>query len=221
MARWRGLNDLGVEIHARSLFLQGLLFLGESAGKTAKAPRRIWRKVQMQLREAGITPLAAALGFVLSRPEIAFGLVGVTSARELEDIIAAARVPLPDLDWASFALDDETDAYAVALVSAPTTRLTSAFVMAGNIGKVRIWRDGRFGHRTQARLVAQPGIMGMQIDRRIMDIGADAVGAQPGKDPVAVDPVQQPHDIEMIGVGCGRHGFSAALPPPGRPAPSS
>ena len=58
--------------------------------------------------KADITPLAAALGFVLSRPEIAFGLVGVTSAEELQEIIAAAQAPLPDLDWASFALKDET-----------------------------------------------------------------------------------------------------------------
>jgi aryl-alcohol dehydrogenase-like predicted oxidoreductase len=63
--------------------------------------------IRLQLRDAGITPLAAALGFVLSHREIGFGLVGVTSVAELDEIIAAAQVPLPDLDWTAFALGDE------------------------------------------------------------------------------------------------------------------
>lgn len=100
------LNDLGVEIHARSLFLQGLLFLDELPEKLRYAAPQLAR-VKAKIREAGASPLAAALGFVLARPEIAFGLVGVTSTDELQDIIAAARAPLPDLDWASFALADE------------------------------------------------------------------------------------------------------------------
>lgn len=101
------LKGLGVEIHARSLFLQGLLFLEELPAKLQPAATHL-RRVRNKLAEAGITPLAAALGFVLSRPEIAFGLVGVTSQAELDEIIAAAQKPLPDLDWSSFALDDET-----------------------------------------------------------------------------------------------------------------
>jgi aryl-alcohol dehydrogenase-like predicted oxidoreductase len=64
-------------------------------------------RVRASLRDAGATPLAAALGFVLTQPDIAFGLVGVTSAKELDEIIAAARQPLPRLDWAAFALNDE------------------------------------------------------------------------------------------------------------------
>jgi aryl-alcohol dehydrogenase-like predicted oxidoreductase len=59
------------------------------------------------LHAAGTTPLAAALGFVLSRPDIAIGLVGVTSVAELDQILAAAKTPLPALDWAAFALKDE------------------------------------------------------------------------------------------------------------------
>ena len=101
------LNKLGVEIHARSLFLQGLLFLENLPEKLRTATAHLAR-IKAQLREAGVSPLAAALGFVLPRPEIAFGLVGVTSVEELQDIIAAAGVRLPDLDWASFALEDET-----------------------------------------------------------------------------------------------------------------
>src|SRR6185437_5920628 len=100
------LKQLGVEIHARSLFLQGLLFMDALPMKLRHAAAHL-AHVRQQLKTAGTTPLAAALGFVLARPEIAFGLVGVTSANELEDIIAAAKLPLPPLDWSSFALKDE------------------------------------------------------------------------------------------------------------------
>lgn len=100
------LNELGVEIHARSLFLQGLLFLETLPEKLRHAGPHL-SNIKAQLYNAGTTPLAAALGFVLSRPEIAFGLVGVTSAAELNEIIGAAHQSLPALDWATFALDDE------------------------------------------------------------------------------------------------------------------
>jgi aryl-alcohol dehydrogenase-like predicted oxidoreductase len=101
------LRDEGVEIHARSLFLQGLLFLDTLPEKLRSAAPQLAR-VKARLREAGVTPLAAALGFVLTRPEIAFGLVGVTTVTELEEIVTAARQSLPALDWDSFALSDET-----------------------------------------------------------------------------------------------------------------
>ena len=57
---------------------------------------------------AGSAPLAAALGFVLSRPEIDVALVGVTRLAELQEIVATAALPLPTLDWPALALDDET-----------------------------------------------------------------------------------------------------------------
>jgi len=100
------LTGLGVEIHARSLFLQGLLFLDTLPEKLRHAGPHL-AGVRSRLRDAGTTSLAAALGFVLSRPEITFGLVGVTSAAELDEIIDAAAKPLPDLDWGTFALKDE------------------------------------------------------------------------------------------------------------------
>jgi aryl-alcohol dehydrogenase-like predicted oxidoreductase len=102
------LKDSGVELHARSLFLQGLLFL---------PPSRLPEKLQhaapqltalhARLAKAGLTPLAAALNFALARPEIDVALVGVTSRDELADILSASEQPLPDFDWQACALDDE------------------------------------------------------------------------------------------------------------------
>jgi aryl-alcohol dehydrogenase-like predicted oxidoreductase len=101
------LKDLGVEIHARSLFLQGLLFLEQLPEKLQSA-MPLLKAIKENIAAAGSTPLAAALGFALSWPEIAYGVVGVTSVAELDEILAAAERPLPDLDWKAFALKDET-----------------------------------------------------------------------------------------------------------------
>ena len=102
------LADMGVELHARSLFLQGLLFLSpEQLPEKLKGTAPQLVSVQAKLRQAGTTPLAAALGFVRSRAEIGIALVGVTSRGELEEILEADKRPLPALDWAACALTDE------------------------------------------------------------------------------------------------------------------
>ncbi len=98
------LSELGVEVHARSLFLQGLLFMEEPPEKLAWATREL-RSVKSHIIKTGIPLLSAALHFVLQRPEIAIGLVGVTSVKEL-DAILAAPVP-PGLNWSGCAIRDE------------------------------------------------------------------------------------------------------------------
>jgi aryl-alcohol dehydrogenase-like predicted oxidoreductase len=101
------LAEMGVEVHARSLFLQGLLLMPPDAlpaNLSAAAPHLT--ALRARLDAAGTTPLAAALGFVLARPEIAIGVVGVTGLDEMEDIIAAAAAPLPEMDWDACALED-------------------------------------------------------------------------------------------------------------------
>jgi len=99
---------MGVEIHARSLFLQGLLFLetGQFPPKLRHAAPH-FDALRRRFAEAGTTPLAAALAFALHRPEIDVALVGVTRPAELDEILAAAVRPAPALDWATCALDDE------------------------------------------------------------------------------------------------------------------
>jgi aryl-alcohol dehydrogenase-like predicted oxidoreductase len=102
------LKDMGVEVHARSLFLQGLLLMEPDAvpkGLAAAAPHLI--ELRTRLARAGSTPLAAAVGFVLSHPLIDAGLVGVTSTAELQQIVTARGRALPALDWQACALTDE------------------------------------------------------------------------------------------------------------------
>jgi D-threo-aldose 1-dehydrogenase len=100
------LKSLGVEIHARSLFLQGLLFMSPPPEKLGGAGPMLDR-ITTQIAAAGSTPLAAALGFVLSRPEIDVAVVGMTGVQQLNEIVSAALSPLPDMDWGACALQDE------------------------------------------------------------------------------------------------------------------
>ena len=100
------LKALGVEIHARSLFLQGLLFMPQPPEKLRSAGRML-EKVRAEIASADTTPLAAALGFALSRPEIDVAVVGMTSLQQLREIVSAALSPLPDMDWQACALQDE------------------------------------------------------------------------------------------------------------------
>jgi aryl-alcohol dehydrogenase-like predicted oxidoreductase len=85
------LRAQGIEIHARSVFLQGVL-LADPAGLPAHfAP---WRDRLRRLAEladhAGRSPLSLCLAFVLARPEIDGVVVGVTSLPELQEVLAAA-----------------------------------------------------------------------------------------------------------------------------------
>ncbi|MGH6958506.1 MAG: aldo/keto reductase [Caulobacteraceae bacterium] len=100
-------RDMGVEVHLRSIFLNGLLFLPPdrvpaqlkgAAGRLSRARRMI--------AEGRSDPLQAALGFALSRPEADAVIVGASSASELSAVIAAASSPPPDLDWDEMAIDD-------------------------------------------------------------------------------------------------------------------
>ncbi len=102
------IKALGVEIHARSLFLQGLLFLPEDKlpPKLTSAAGHL-AALREKFQRAGTTPLAAALAFALDRPEVDVAVVGVTTPGEFEEIVQAAARPSPKMDWPSCALNDE------------------------------------------------------------------------------------------------------------------
>jgi aryl-alcohol dehydrogenase-like predicted oxidoreductase len=86
------LAGMGCEVHTRSAFLQGLLLLD--------APERppqfaawdgLWQGWRAWLADLRMTPLAAALGFVLRNPAIARVVVGVETADQLRGIVHAAN----------------------------------------------------------------------------------------------------------------------------------
>jgi aryl-alcohol dehydrogenase-like predicted oxidoreductase len=101
------LASMGVEVHLRSIFLNGLLFLPpDRAPNHLKAAAGRISRARRLIAEGRSDPLQAALGFALSRPEASCVLVGVASAAEMCAVVAAAMSPPPDLDWDEMALDD-------------------------------------------------------------------------------------------------------------------
>ena len=84
------LDAAGVEIHARSLFLQGALlkppqelpaFLGGEAGPLAR--------IHARARDNGLAATELCLGFARTQPALGRFVVGVTSPGELDEIAAA------------------------------------------------------------------------------------------------------------------------------------
>ncbi len=100
-------RDQGVEVHLRSIYLNGPLFRppGQVPAALKAAAARVSRARRM-IAEGRSDPLQAALGFALSRPEASIVIVGASTATELSAVIAAAASPPPDLDWDDMALDD-------------------------------------------------------------------------------------------------------------------
>jgi aryl-alcohol dehydrogenase-like predicted oxidoreductase len=104
-----GLKSAGIEVHARSVFLQGLLLMepDQLEGTHFDPARRPLADFQAAARAAGRTPVEAAVSFVLSIDAVDAAVIGVTDAAQFAEIIAAAE-PTEALDWyRPFALVDE------------------------------------------------------------------------------------------------------------------
>jgi aryl-alcohol dehydrogenase-like predicted oxidoreductase len=84
------LSEMNVEVHVRSVFLQGLLI---ERPNQRPANFEKWNqefaKFDSWTDSQQLSPLSACLGHVLSYPEITKVIVGVTSMNELAEIVAA------------------------------------------------------------------------------------------------------------------------------------
>ncbi len=82
----------GIEVHARSLFLQGLLLTPPDALPAPFAPvRPKFAAIAAAAARDGLTPLEFCLAFAFANPDIAVPLVGVAGLDELRQILSAAR----------------------------------------------------------------------------------------------------------------------------------
>lgn len=105
------LKARGVEIHARSIFLQGLLLMSPDELPAALAPaRERLREWRTAMEAKNLSPLSAALDFVLSRSEVNRAVVGICTVDQLMQLASAveSRSTIPSIDWSQFAVDDET-----------------------------------------------------------------------------------------------------------------
>jgi aryl-alcohol dehydrogenase-like predicted oxidoreductase len=94
------LQRSGIEIHARSIFLQGLLLMSETQRPTKFSSwQAIWQEWDRWLSETGLTPLQACAQYAVAQDCIHRVVIGVDRAHQLEEVIHACEgrlCSLPD-----------------------------------------------------------------------------------------------------------------------------
>jgi len=102
------LKKAQIEIHARSVFLQGVLLMKpESLGSCFDSIRNHLKKYHHTIKRMGISAVEAALGFVINIQEVDTVLCGVNTCRPLQELISAAATSgLPAEHYTAFALTD-------------------------------------------------------------------------------------------------------------------
>lgn len=99
-----------IEVHARSLFLQGLL-----AGAAYDRPKEFRNIKELNVfdslvNELGISPLQLALAYLIKTPDINYAVVGCVSAEQLRQIVEAyedcllMEIELPDISTNNLSL---------------------------------------------------------------------------------------------------------------------
>ena len=97
------LKDDGVEVHTRSVFLQGLLLMRQADLPTKFTPwGDLWRRWHQWLSGHSISAVQACLAYPLAIPEIDRIVVGADGLSQLEQIVRATNVQaksaIPDLE---------------------------------------------------------------------------------------------------------------------------
>ncbi|MHB1204283.1 MAG: aldo/keto reductase, partial [Rhodospirillaceae bacterium] len=101
------LKARGVEVHARSAFLQGLLLMPPDAlPPHFDTIRDHHTRFHAFAHAHGLSPLAAALTFCLSQADIDHVVVGCEKVGQIEEILTAAAAEPPLVFPESFALTD-------------------------------------------------------------------------------------------------------------------
>jgi len=92
------LQEKDIEVHARSVFLQGLLLMSEQ-NRPDKFNRwsGLWRIWHEWLNDNQLTALEATIRHAVSMPEISKVLVGVDNVGQLEEIAVASTGELPKI----------------------------------------------------------------------------------------------------------------------------
>jgi aryl-alcohol dehydrogenase-like predicted oxidoreductase len=86
----------GVEIHVRSVFLQGLLLMpNQERPSYFSRWNGLWAAWHAWLSEVGLTPLQVCLRYAASFPEISKIVVGVDRCSQLTQVLDALDGPAP------------------------------------------------------------------------------------------------------------------------------
>ena len=95
------LKERGIELHIRSVFLQGLLLMTTVQRPVKFSPwLPVWLEWHRWLSDTGLTPLQACLAYVLGIDEVDKVVIGVDNIRQLKEILDATKSTLPSLpNW--------------------------------------------------------------------------------------------------------------------------
>ena len=99
----KALKKKNIEIHARSIFLQGVLLSFDSLSDYFSTWDAQFERYQGMVREKEYSLLEYALNFALNTQELDKILVGVDSVNQLTDIVNAFK---SDVDLKAFKIDD-------------------------------------------------------------------------------------------------------------------
>ncbi len=92
------LHSSGIEVHVRSIFLQGaLLKARQSIPAMFAAHRSKWEAWHDFLQDHNVSAVQACLGFVKKFPEIQRIVVGIESYRQLQDLLLVADSSVYDV----------------------------------------------------------------------------------------------------------------------------
>ncbi len=101
------LKGAGVEVHARSVFLQGLLLMEPDHLPVAlRTAAPLLRRYRAWLSERNLDVLSGAIGFVSALDEVDSIVVGVNNASHLKDIVAKSRTVIDRNACGDFAIED-------------------------------------------------------------------------------------------------------------------
>jgi aryl-alcohol dehydrogenase-like predicted oxidoreductase len=90
------LAQRGIEVHARSAFLQGaLLLLDSELPAHLSALRPLVSQIAMRAERLGLTRVEAALRYVANLPQVSSVVCGVNSPGQFEELLTALRVGYP------------------------------------------------------------------------------------------------------------------------------
>ena len=87
----QALKSKGVEIHARSIFLQGVLLDFDNLSDYFLTWKAQFTEYQVMVKNSGLSLLEYALNFVLSIQEIDRVLVGVNNEQQLREIVLSLK----------------------------------------------------------------------------------------------------------------------------------
>ena len=103
------LKQHGVEIHARSVFLQGLLLMPLNSVHPWFDPiLRVLGEFHIKAKKLNMSALQLALGFVQSIDEVDKVIIGVNTLKQMHEIIDIASVRINIEEFSNLSINDST-----------------------------------------------------------------------------------------------------------------